>query len=215
MPTPHRKPAARHNETHTFRIDSDVSEKLAQLSESENVSMNVITNKALRRYVDWEANAEKFGTVTTSASTIKKFFDYLSESQAKEMGLWWGENQVPGIVTYFFKKFDLESVLKALEFLGAQYGRAFTFDHSFDGKTHTLIVKHDMGYKASVFYAEAAKAAFAHLGLATDMFVTEDQLIAISPPDPGHPLNRPGEGTALKYSNTTPSLLKEKKVETP
>ncbi len=149
--------------------------------------MNVITNKALRRYVDWEANAEKFGTVTTSASTIKKFFDYLSESQAKEMGLWWGENQVPGIVTYFFKKFDLESVLKALEFLGAQYGRAFTFDHSFDGKTHTLIVKHDMGYKASVFYAEAAKAAFAHLGLATDMFVTEDQLIAISPPDPGHP----------------------------
>src|SRR6266571_6683478 len=138
MPTPHRKATARHNETHTFRIDSDVSEKLAQLSESENVSMNVITNKALRRYVDWEANAEKFGTVTTSASTIKKFFDYLSESQAKEMGLWWGENQVPGIVTYFFKKFDLESVLKALEFLGAQYGRAFTFDHSFDGKTHTL-----------------------------------------------------------------------------
>src|SRR2546428_11988845 len=123
MSTPHRKATARHNETHTFRIDSDVSEKLAQLSESERVSMNVIANKALRRYVDWEANAEKFGTVTTSSSTIKKFFDYLTDDHAKEMGKWWGENQVPGIITFYFKKFDFDSVLKALEFLGAQYGR--------------------------------------------------------------------------------------------
>src|SRR5712664_368465 len=191
------------NETRTFRLDSDVSHKLATIAEADRVSMNVVANKALRRYVDWDSNAEKFGTVTTSASTIKKFFDYLSVEQAKEMGKWWGENQVPGIVTYFFKKFDFDSVLKALEFLGAQYGRAFTFDGSFDGKTHTLIVKHDMGYKASAFYAEAAKAAFAHLNLGTDIFVTDDQLIAISPPDPSHPLNRPTEGsTDLKYPST-------------
>ncbi len=196
------KPAPRRNEslTRTFRIDKDVDRKLGDIAETERVSMNVIANKALRRYVDWESNAEKFGTVTTSSSTIKKFFDYLSIEQAKEMGKWWGENQVPGIVTYFFKKFDFDSVLKALEFLGAQYGRAFTFENSFDGKTHTLIVKHDMGLKASVFYAEAAKAAFAHLGLGTDMFVTEDQLIAITPPDPSHPLNRSSEGASnLKY----------------
>src|SRR2546428_3869144 len=204
MSTPHRKATARHNETHTFRIDSDVSEKLAQLSESEKVSMNVITNKALRRYVDWEANAEKFGTVTTSSSTIKKFFDYLTDDHAKEMGKWWGENQVPGIITFYFKKFDFDSVLKALEFLGAQYGRAFTFEHRFEGKTHTLIVKHDMGFKASAFYAEAVKAAFAHLGLGTHIFVTDDAVTALSPPDPAHPLNRSNvEGTTdLKYAST-------------
>jgi hypothetical protein len=120
------------------------------------------------------------------------------------MGKWWGENQVPGIITFYFKKFDFDSVLKALEFLGAQYGRAFTFEHSFEGKTHTLIVKHDMGFKASAFYAEAVKAAFAHLGLGTDIFVTDDAVIAISPPDPAHPLNRSNvEGaTDLKYTST-------------
>jgi hypothetical protein len=192
--------------TRTFRIDSDVDEKLEGLSSEGRVSMNQIANKALRRYVEWEANAEKFGTVTTSSSTIKKFFDYLTEDQAKEMGNWWGENQVPGIITYFFKKFDFDSVLKALEFLGAQYGRAFTFDHGFDGRSHTLIVKHDMGLKASVFYAEAVKAAFSHLGLGTDIFVTEDQVIGISPPDPSHPLNRSFEGAGvLRYTSNKPA----------
>jgi hypothetical protein len=188
---------------------------LTELAGKERVSVTQIANKALRRYVEWEANAEKFGTVTTSSSTIKKFFDYLSVEQAKEMGKWWGENQVPGIITFYFRKFDFDSVLKALEFLGAQYGRAFTFEHSFDGKTHTLIVKHDMGFKASIFYAEAVKAAFGHLGLGSDIFVTEDQLITISPPDPGHPLNRMYEGsTDLKYSSdlkyTTETSAREK-----
>ena len=196
--------------TITLRLDKEVYHKLGVISDAERVSMNVIANKALRRYVDWESMAEKFGTVTTSISTIKKFFDYLSLDQAKEMGKWWGENQVPGIVTYFFKKFDFDSVLKALEFLGAQYGRAFTFDSNFDGKTHTLIVKHDMGMKASNFYAEAAKAAFAHLKIETDIFVTDDQLIAISPPDPSHPLNRAGEGASdLRYQSGNRNTLKQ------
>jgi len=136
--------------TRTFRIDRDVDRKMEGLSSEGRVSMNQMANKALRRYVEWEVNAEKFGTVTTSASTIRKFFDYLTIEQAKEMGSWWGENQAPGIITFWFKKFDFDSVLKALEFLGAQYGRAFTSDYAFDGRSHTLIVKHDMGLKASL-----------------------------------------------------------------
>src|SRR5215467_15379980 len=81
--------ASRHSPetvTRTFRIDRDVDDKLGGLSTEERVSMNQIANKALRRYVEWESNAEKFGTVTTSGSTIKKFFDYLTVEQAKEMG---------------------------------------------------------------------------------------------------------------------------------
>ena len=205
--------------TRTFRIDRDVDRKMDGLSSEGRVSMNQMANKALRRYVEWEVNAEKFGTVTTSASTIRKFFDYLTIEQAKEMGSWWGENQAPGIITFWFKKFDFDTVLKALEFLGAQYGRAFTSDHAFDGRSHTLIVKHDMGLKASVFYAEAVKAAFSHLGLGTDIFVTDDQVIAISPPDPAHPLNRSYEGAAdLKYptsatSRPIPKLRKGQRTE--
>ncbi len=115
-------------------------------------------------------------------------------------------NQIANKAPFWFKKFDFDSVLKALEFLGAQYGRAFTSDYSFDGSIHTLIVKHDMGLKASVFYAEAVKAAFSHLGFGTDIFVTDDQVIAISPPDPAHPLNRSYEGAKdLKYPTSATS----------
>src|SRR3989442_14810380 len=77
-----------------------------------------------------------------------------------------------------------------------------------------------MGLKASVFDAEAVKAAFSHLGLGTDIFGTDDQVIAISPPDPPHPLNRSYEGAAdLKYptsatSRPIPKLRRGQRADT-
>src|SRR3989442_6755630 len=85
--------------TRTFRIDRDVDRKMEGLSSEGRVSMNQMANKALRRYVEWEVNAEKFGTVTTSASTIRKFFDYLTIKQAKEMGTCWADVQSPRLRT--------------------------------------------------------------------------------------------------------------------
>src|SRR5205807_5206736 len=78
--------------TRTFRIERDVDRKMEGLSSEGRVSMNQMANKALRRYVEWEVNAEKFGTVRRSASTIREVYDYLTIEQAKEMGSWWGEN---------------------------------------------------------------------------------------------------------------------------
>src|SRR5207245_3197796 len=111
------------------------------------------------------------------------------------------------------------NVPKPLDYLTPHYCSTFTSDYAFNGTSHTLIVKHDMGLKASVFYAEAVKAAFSHLGLGTDIFVTDDQVIAISPPDPAHPLNRSYEGAAdLKYptsatSRPIPKLRKGQRTE--
>src|SRR5207244_7586597 len=64
--------------TRTFRIDRDVDRKMEGLSSEGRVSMNQMANKALRRYVEWEVNAEKFGTVTTSRQhhqKIPRLFD--------------------------------------------------------------------------------------------------------------------------------------------
>src|SRR5438876_12457661 len=90
--------------TRTFRIDRDVDRKMEGLSSEGRVSMNQMANEELRGYVEWEVNAEKFGTVTTAASTIRQFFDYLTIEQANQLGSWWGEHQDPGIIPFWFKK---------------------------------------------------------------------------------------------------------------
>src|SRR5207302_9762185 len=89
--------------TRTFRIDRNFDRKTDGLSSEGRVSMNQMANKALRRYVEWEVNAENFGTDTTTASTNRKFFDYLTIQQATAMENWKGGNQARGITTVRLK----------------------------------------------------------------------------------------------------------------
>ncbi len=49
------------SETRTIRLDSDVLLKIEELAEQENISISFVINKALRRHVEWEIYAEKFG----------------------------------------------------------------------------------------------------------------------------------------------------------
>src|SRR6266705_6013679 len=49
------------SETRTIRLEGDVFPKLEALAEQEDVSISFIINKALRRHVEWQIYAEKFG----------------------------------------------------------------------------------------------------------------------------------------------------------
>ena len=82
------------------------------------------------------------------------------------------------MVNFFYKKFDLEALLKAFENLTSKYSNNFKYEHHFDGKMHTLVMKHDTGPKASAYYAESVKAAFALLNLNAKTTETEAQVVA-------------------------------------
>src|SRR5438128_12648998 len=102
-------------------------------------------------------------------------FDSQSEEQARDFGGWAGKNKIPEIVSFWFKKLDIENSLKALDLMGTQYGRAFRFEYSFDSRTYTLILKHDMGPKASAFSSELVIILFALQLLPAVWLSTEHQ----------------------------------------
>ena len=82
------------------------------------------------------------------------------------------------MVTFWYKKFDLDSTLKAFEILVSKYSNLFKFEHQYDGRTHTLVLKHDTGLRASAYYAESIKAVFTLLGLKVKTNETEAQVVA-------------------------------------
>ena len=65
-------------ETRIFRIDTDVGEQLDELAQKDKISVNVIANQALRKQVEYDAFAEKFGLVTISRGLLKTFFSLFS-----------------------------------------------------------------------------------------------------------------------------------------
>jgi predicted CopG family antitoxin len=164
------------SETRTIRLEGDVLAKLEELAKQENVSISFIINKALRRHVEWEIYAEKFGLMMAFTAKMRRIYDSFTDEEARELGRQSATNEYSEFINFWFKKIDFDTTLKALEILGSEYARSFKFEHSFDGNVHTIIFKHDRGPRTSAFYAEIAKVLFNRLNMKVDAVESDQQL---------------------------------------
>ena len=71
----------RPSQNHSFRLDQDTIDGLHAISDKERVNVNVLANKALRRYVEYDFLAEKFGFITISKALLKTLFALMTEEQ--------------------------------------------------------------------------------------------------------------------------------------
>jgi hypothetical protein len=170
------EPARVPSETRTIRLEGDILLKLEELADQENVSISFIINKALRRHVEWEIYAEKFGFMMEFTSKMRRLYESFSDEEVRELGRQSAENEYSEFINFWFKKIDFHTTLKALEILGSEYARSFKFEHSHDGNMHTIIFKHDRGPRTSAFYAEMAKVLFNRLNMKVDTVESDQQL---------------------------------------
>ena len=165
--------------TRTIRIERDVDEFLRKFGDREGVSVNLLVNKAIRRLVEWDIYAEKFGLVALPTSLVERMMNVLTDEEAADLGRWVGENLLSEFITFWFKEVSLQAMVIGFPRLESRYGRAFEYqEHVGDGRW-TIILKHGSGPKWSVYYAELLRSAFKHL-LKTDIDVekTDDQVVA-------------------------------------
>ena len=165
-------------ETRIFRIDTDICEELDELARKDKVSVNVIANQALRKHVEYDSYAEKFGLVTISKDLLKTLFGLMSDEEARALGKKSGEQTGVPLVSFWFKKFNLENVIRSLDRIASHYNRNFKFEHSNNGPEHVLILRHDSGPRGSAFYAESVKAMFALLDVKVELEESDDQVVA-------------------------------------
>lgn len=187
--------------TRTIRLSPDVDQSLQRLAKRERVSVNLLVNSALKRFTAWEAEAERFGFITVPASMHAKLYSYLTEEEAKEMGEWAGKNFGRDFILFWFKKISLDTVLQALTLLGSNYARIFHMEHSYDGRIHTVVVKHGWGRKGSIFNEEFLRTVFRGLlNLQADAEHTEDQVVIRV--KSGREPQRPGWGNVDRRFST-------------
>lgn len=165
--------------TRSVRIEKDADERLRELAEQGDTSVNTLVNRALRKFVEWDAYGEKFGFVTMPNVILVRLMDYLTEDEAREIGGWAGKNLLREYITFWFKEITPETVLEGFPKLLSKYGRAFAYEELVDDDRITMIVKHSGGLKWSIFYEEAIKVAFLEL-LEKEVKVdrTENQVVA-------------------------------------
>jgi hypothetical protein len=163
--------------TRTLRLDEDVEAGIVEMAEREQFSFNLLANRALRKLVEWEDKAGKFGFIQVPTSIVEKVFSILSDDEARELGREAGANTIPEMVLFWFKKFTPETALRAMEMIGS-YGNAFRLQYTIDGDASTVVLKHDRGPRVSSFYAELFGSLFKPMGAKVETQETDGQVVA-------------------------------------
>ena len=146
----------------TFRLDQDVDEALKQISEEEGESVNVIANRTLRKFVEWDRPAEKIGMMPMSRQLLIRMMDTQTLDEARSLGSWVGIDIIEPEVRYLHAEMNLDSFIRLLDLLSRYSGR-FRFDHTVAGKKHVMVIHHSMGPKWSAFYEGAGSRVLKEL----------------------------------------------------
>ena len=157
-------------------MDDDIDLAIKTIASKEDVSVNQLVAKALRRYVEWEILADKIGLVELHDKSLEMLFDSISDERARELGRDTGVNAWTDMVAFLHQGFNYTAILKVLELRG-QYGRWFIFDKSSENGIDTIILKHRQGPRVTAFLSEATRALLERANLKFEMAEMEHQVL--------------------------------------
>lgn len=165
-----------HKTSKTFRIDALVMETLEQEADQQEVSLNVLVNKVLTRYCDWDRYETKIGMMPVPKSILTSLVD-TAANIAKENGM---KDAVPfqdqmiktaaataisimkDKVIFMRGSYDLWTLLSVLQdYMKASGSNS---DHRVEpGGRHVFMIQHDLGESWSKFTKELMAAIFENL----------------------------------------------------
>ncbi len=70
----------------SFRLDEDIVEALRQEAEEEDISRNVLANHVFRRYVEWERDAQKTGSIPITKGLLMVLINEIDDKRIGGIG---------------------------------------------------------------------------------------------------------------------------------
>jgi len=147
-------------------MPQDVEKELRQIASTDRVSINFLINQALRRFVEWDYYADRFGfavSPTPRWTVFARLLSFTSDQEAAQLGRWAARNVAKEFTVFWFKEFSVRTALKSLELLGSRFARRFEYVHNTSGKEHVVILNHGMGRKWSIYYEYLVRTVFEEL----------------------------------------------------
>ena len=173
--------------TRTLRLDDDVEDALKRMSAEEGESVNVIAGRALRKLVEWDRVADKVGMLSLSREMVTRLMATQTLDQARSLGDWVGMDLLGPFAHFTHGAITQDTLLETIELL-SRYSRAFVFDKTVSGRSHTWVIRHSMGMKWSAYYQGAAEAVLREVfGVEVKSRIT-DELCVVEfqlPPEKG------------------------------
>lgn len=145
--------------TITFRIDSNVMNKICSKAEQEDITLNTLVNQILKRYVEWDMYEGKAGMVPINKLVLKKLFQGLSEEEVVNMSRDIAKSAIYNIALFMKGKGKLDVDSFVSWFLSRMKNSSEIMENKENG-TSTYIIKHDIGMNWSLYHKTVVESIF-------------------------------------------------------
>lgn len=68
-------------ETLTFRIDTEIGDKLRQEANQKDVTINTLLNQIIKQHIDWHSIAYKAGFIAVRGALITRLLDEIGDEK--------------------------------------------------------------------------------------------------------------------------------------
>ncbi len=170
--------------TRTIRLDEEVDRAITEIAVKTRTNANLLRNKILRKYVELDYYAERFGVIMMFAASVNKIMEKLDDEEIEELAKWTGQYVFKEYVMFSFKTVNLRTVLKAIRLWGLMEN--FRYEESIKDGMYHIICQHDKSEKWCLYYRETLRAIFSELlSIDTSIENTEHQILIVFPDSDG------------------------------
>jgi hypothetical protein len=134
----------------TIRLPKDIDDALEQDADENGISVNSLINKTLKKYVEWDRHADRFGFISIDAETFRSILNEVEDKNLESIATTLGDTLPKSHVLFWFKKISIETILKTFSLLG-KYSGGFVTEIDFREGDCVVTLRHQLGQKWSVF----------------------------------------------------------------
>jgi hypothetical protein len=133
----------------TFRIDTNIMDKLRIEAKNREISLNMLVNQIIKSFVDWYVFEPKIGIIPISKPVVIELFKNLKKDEIIDIATKIGKNAIYDIALFMKSRIDMDSFLEWFE--ARMKNSSMHISHIVNGRTHTYTMKHDICLNWSLY----------------------------------------------------------------
>ncbi len=163
--------------TRSFRFENELSYILEEEAERMGISVNALVGTILRRYCDFTRYLSKIDMIVINREFLTFLLDTYDDDSIRKMGTKLGQIIPSDTIMFWKKEINEYSVLEYIEKIICRYGHLGTYDEILQSEVRTVVIRHRLGKKGSIFFqAYFCSALKVMLGIDANFEITDSSL---------------------------------------
>lgn len=138
--------------TRSFRFENDLSKILDEEAERMGISVNALVGIILKRYCEFTRYLSKIDMIVINREFLTFLLDTYDDDSVYKMGIRLGQIIPSDTIMFWKKELNEQSVLDYIEKIICRYGHLGTYDEILQSSGRTIVIRHRLGRKGSIFF---------------------------------------------------------------